>query len=209
MPHAVTIRPARAVRIGIRTLWDRLEEAGVPLGFDRALIEPHVTLAVVETDADGDAGHMPLSLEAWCRRFAAALPRFPLHFLTIGVFPGEQGSVLFLGVPAGGPLGEAYTAFHKGLPPDCHVTDEVYGSALWMPHVTLALGLDAAALESALRVAARVFRPMSSAAADLELYELFPVQQVLRIALGPCGCGLEKQACSHCEHIRFSQPLSS
>ena len=88
MTHAVTFRPSESVRDYISELWDLLEGSGVPLGIDRALIEPHVTLSVVETESGFDEKAALERLEAWCRKFADNLPRIPLHLLTVGVFPG-------------------------------------------------------------------------------------------------------------------------
>ncbi|MBP7402734.1 MAG: 2'-5' RNA ligase family protein [Clostridia bacterium] len=202
MTHAVTIRPSREARTLIRGLWDRFETAGVPLGFDRKLIEPHVTLSVVEADGEDPAATIA-ALEAWCRRFAAALPRVPLHLPSLGVFPGGQGSVLFVGATARGALGDAFEAFREGIPDGCRIADRIYSPTLWMPHVTLALGLDPPTLERAVRIAAQHFTPLAAEAEDLELYELMPVERVLRIALGPCDCGLDKRSCGRCERIRF------
>ncbi len=203
MSHAVTLRPSREVRVHIRRLWDDLEAAGVPLGFDRSLIEPHITLSVVESESDADPARSISALEVWCRTFAAALPQIPLHLPSLGVFPGAQGSVLFIGASSRGPVGDAFDVFHKGLPDGCRIADRIYSPAFWMPHVTLALGLDTAALDKAIRIVMRRFEPLSSDAADLELYELMPVQRVLRIALGPCDCGLDKRTCGRCERVRY------
>lgn len=203
MSHAVTLRPSQEVRTRIRSLWDDLEKAGVPLGFDRSLIEPHITLSVVETEAGADGARSISRLEDWCRAFAAALPQIPLHLMSLGVFPGAQGSVLFIGASSRGPVGDAFELFHGGLPEVCRIADRVYTPAFWMPHVTLALGLDPTTLDKAIRVVMRRFEPLSSDAADLELYELMPVQRVLRIVLGPCDCGLDKRACGRCERIRY------
>jgi 2'-5' RNA ligase len=204
MTHAVTLRPSRTVRDQVHALWDALEEAGVTLGFDRVLIEPHITLSVVETSGTDPAMDIP-PLEAWCRRFAASLPRIPLHMPSLGVFTGteEQGAVLYVAAAARGPLGEAFETFRAGLPRGIRVVDKIYSPALWMPHITLALGLDPAMLDRALSIATRRFRPIASDAEDLELYELMPVERVLRIALGPCDCGLDKKTCERCERIRY------
>jgi len=204
MTHAVTLRPAQTVRNQIRALWDALEGAGLTLGFDRALIEPHVTLSVVETGGTDPAAKIP-PLEAWCREFAASLPRIPLHLPSLGLFTGtgEQGAVLYVAAAARGPLGEAFETFRAGLPRGIRVVDKIYSPALWMPHITLALGLDPAMLDRALSIATRLFRPIASDAEDLELYELMQVERVLRIALGPCDCGLDKKTCERCERIRY------
>ena len=212
MTHAVTFRPSESVRDYISELWDLLEGSGVPLGIDRALIEPHVTLSVVETESGFDEKAALERLEAWCRKFADNLPRIPLHLLTVGVFPGvmpansskERGSVLFIGLPSRGPLGDAHEVFQQGLPAGCRIADAVYSPALWIPHITLALGLDPDLLEKAAGIVMRHFRILQSDAADLELYELMPVQRVLRMELGPCDCGMDKRTCGRCEQIRFS-----
>ncbi|NLN46454.1 MAG: 2'-5' RNA ligase family protein [Clostridiaceae bacterium] len=204
MTHAVTLRPSQGVRTQVRALWDALENAGVPLGFDRTLIEPHVTLSVVESDGP-DPAEALLPLEAWCRRFAASLPRIPLHLPSLGLFTGtdEQGAVLYIAAASRGPLGEAFEAFRAGLPDGIRVSGYIYSPALWLPHITLALGLDPATLDRALSIATRQFRPVASDAEDLELYELMPVERVLRIALGPCDCGIDKKTCERCERIRY------
>ena len=212
MTHAVTIRPSKAARDYIDELWDLLEGAGIPLGIDRALIEPHVTLSVVETESGHDELPSLARLEAWCRKFADSLPRIPLHLISVGIFPGDiprdgpddRGSVLYIGLPSRGSLGDAHEVFHQGLPEGCRIADAVYSASLWTPHITLAINLDPDLLEKAASIVLRHFRTLPSEADDLELYELMPVQRVLRMALGPCDCGMEKRTCSRCERIRFS-----
>jgi hypothetical protein len=94
---------------------------------------------------------------------------------SLGVFTGteEQGAVLYVAAAARGPLGEAFETFRAGLPDGIRVVDRIYSPALWIPHITLALGLDPAMLDRALSIATRRFRPIASDAEDLELYELW------------------------------------
>lgn len=211
MKHAVTIRPTADARQAIRSLWEALERDGIPLGFDPSLFEPHITLAVVEAD-EAHADGAIAALEAWCRRFAARLTHIPIHLPFLGLFPPfeEQGGVLFVGAAAHGPLGDAFHAFQAGLPAVGRVTSPLYAPARWSPHITLALNLDAPALDRALGRALRAFQPLVTEAADLELYELMPVERVLRIALGPCACPSarvrDKRLCNHCEQIRYQAP---
>ncbi len=204
MKHAVTIRPAAGARQAIYALWRELEQADMHLGFDRTLFEPHITLAVVAIDDTQNHIVLP-ALENWCRRFAASLPRIPLHLSHLGLFPPsvEQGGVLFVGAAAHGPLGAAFHAFQAGLPAGCQVVRPLYTPAHWIPHITLAHSQDAQTLARAMQRALRTFQPLVTEAADLELYELLPVERILRIALGPCDCGRDKSRCDRCAYIRY------
>ena len=102
---------------------------------------PHVTFAVAEVV--GEAG-----LRAAER---AGGGRLELAMDLLGVFGGDQG-VLFLGVTPTQALVAAHAAVHAALPGDGGGPYGHFRPGVWVPHCTLAAGLDGGALGRAVSV---------------------------------------------------------
>jgi 2'-5' RNA ligase superfamily len=136
MAHALEMYFDDRADAAVRKLWQRLAVAGLPTlaTWTHRRHRPHVSLLVAESLAAADLA--PLRSVLMARQ-----PTVPLYVL--GTFPGSEG-VLFLGVPATSDL----LAFHRGVhaalgdQPVGHWPYYLLGN--WVPHCTLAEGLDKA-----------------------------------------------------------------
>jgi hypothetical protein len=120
----------------IRRLWQRLADAGLPSLAVRThrRHRPHVSLTVAESLAAADLA--PL------RPVLAAHPPV-LHLHVLGTFPGSEGA-LFLGVTVTADLLAFHAAVHAALAGQPVEHWPYYLPGNWVPHCTLAEGLDEA-----------------------------------------------------------------
>jgi 2'-5' RNA ligase len=118
----------------VRRLWLLLSGAGLPSLATRTHRQhrPHVSLAVADSLAGADL--TPL-------RFALMSPRPTLRLYVLGTFPGNEGA-LFLGVQVTAELLAFHADTHAALAgqPIRHWAYYLPGN--WIPHCTLAEGLD-------------------------------------------------------------------
>lgn len=113
----------------VEALQRRLGGSGVPP------YPPHVSFAVAETVGEGAVRAAQEGGEG----------RLRLTLDTLGVFGGDQG-VLFLGVTPTEALVATHAAVHRALRGDGGGPYGHFHPGVWVPHCTLASGLDGAAL---------------------------------------------------------------
>ena len=146
VPFAVELSLDPEADAAVRRLWERLDDAGVPSlgGGGAGPYRPHVSLAVFE---EGD----PARLWAELSDPVGSGVGLPLEFAGPGSFPTADGVVFLQVVPTGHLLAfhaqviAAYSATPSRLRP-------YYDVGRFVPHCTLATGLD----EGARAVAAEV-----------------------------------------------------
>jgi len=118
----------------VRRLWEMLADAGLPSLATRThrLHRPHVSLAVAESLADADLAPLRTVL-------TSRPPVLGLYIL--GTFPGSEGA-LILGVQVTAELLAFHADAHAALAgqPIRHWAYYLPGN--WIPHCTLAEGLD-------------------------------------------------------------------
>ena len=124
----------------IEELWARLERGGVSslATFSHRRHRPHVTLAVADT--------LPITAAVLDAIGASRGMQVRMHGL--GVFPGTD-AVLFLGITAASSLLNAHAEVHRAIG-DCPHPWEHYLPGAWVPHLTLSMNLDGAALSRAI-----------------------------------------------------------
>ncbi len=120
----------------VRRLWLLLADAGLPSLATRThrRHRPHVSLAVAESLADADLAALRPVLNA---------PRPALHLYVLGTFPGGEGA-LFLGVQVTAELLAFHAEVHAALASQPIRQWAYYLPGNWIPHCTLAEGLDRA-----------------------------------------------------------------
>ncbi|GAB3869541.1 hypothetical protein GCM10029964_001980 [Kibdelosporangium lantanae] len=114
----------------VRALWRRLDQAGV--GGVRAL-PPHVTFAAAKV--------IPRRTRDALRDELRALAIPSLWLSTLGTFPNTE-NVLMLGAVVDGELLAVHSAIHDVLAGQVQSPNAYYMPGSWVPHCTLAQGVE-------------------------------------------------------------------
>jgi 2'-5' RNA ligase len=143
MAHALELFFDAEADAAVRTLWRRLDGAGVPslAGHTHRRHRPHVSLAV--------AGAIPARTRDALRADLALLRPPSLWLYTLGTFPTEQNG-LFLGAVVDTELLAVHSAAHDVLAGAARQPSAYYLPGAWVPHCTLAQDLTAAQLAAGL-----------------------------------------------------------
>ena len=157
-----------ATEAAVRTIWQRIADAGLPSSLDAAGYRPHISLAVYDV-----AG---LDVDACYQRaasYARAAAPFPVHLSHAGVFVNWE-NVVFLGVTPATTL----LARHQDVLDLCRGLREhlrpYYVPGLWTPHVTLSFNLTQAQARAILGAAWEMGLPLSGTVQALHLVEVTP-----------------------------------
>ena len=140
---------------------------------------PHLSLAVWEV-IDPDR------LRPRLDEFARTLVPPPLRLSSLGLFGGAN-AVLFLAPAPSRALLALHAAFHQelaDLDPQCW---PYYRPGRWVPHVTLASGLDATAIGTATAAIAPGWAPIEATVTALSLIRFRPVELLHCLPLGRAG----------------------
>jgi len=144
MAHALGMFVDDGADTGVRALWRRLDDAGVPSlavrGHRRH--RPHVSLAV--------AGAIPQRTRDALRAELALLALPGLWLYTLGTFPTEENA-LFLAAVVDTELLAVHSAAHDVLAGRTSQPWAYYLPGAWVPHCTLAQDLTAVQLAVGVR----------------------------------------------------------
>ena len=157
-----------ATETAIRTIWQRISDAGHPSSLHAQGYRPHISLAVYDSDVfDIDACYK--RAEAYARE---ARP-FPVRLSHLGVFI-EFENVVFLGVTPS----EALLDHHRNVLQLCEEEHEqlraFYAPGWWTPHVTLGFDLTRQQALDILAMGWEMSLPDSGWLRALHLVELTP-----------------------------------
>lgn len=132
----------------VRAIWRDLAAAGLPSLsiYGHGQHRPHVSLAVFERVSPDAMGALRSMLAP-----ATAGARLALPLNSLGTFPGEEG-VLFLGVAVTAGLLDLHARTHAALAGQTAGLWPHYRPGYWVPHCTLAQGLDAEGTAAAFRL---------------------------------------------------------
>lgn len=142
MAHSVEFFLDDAAAQAVRSLWRRLDDAGVPSLAARGQ-RPHVTFAA--------AGTIPPRTAEALRADLRFLSLPDLWLYTLGTFPGRE-SALWLGAVVDAELLAVHSTVHDVLAGAVRQPSAYYLPGSWIPHCTLALELTADRLAAAVRV---------------------------------------------------------
>lgn len=136
MAHALEMYFDDQADVSVRSLWQLLTDAGLPSLATRThrLHRPHVSLAVAESLASAELAPLRSALKAH-----QPTPRL----YVLGTFPGSEGA-LFLGVQASADLLVFHAEVHAALAGEQVEHWPYYLPGNWVPHCTLAEGLNKA-----------------------------------------------------------------
>lgn len=152
----------------VRDLWQRLAAAGISDSQLTSGTPPHLTLAASD-DLNPDLYRT--ELEAFSQKCLA----FTLHFGHWGIFPGET-YVLYLGIELTRPVITTHAQFFSNFRAYAEMPNIHYTAGRWVPHVTLATGLSAAALTAALPLALNLPLPLEGHLTGVQLVRYPPAE---------------------------------
>jgi 2'-5' RNA ligase len=144
MAHAIEMFFDDHADAAVRKIWDLLAAHGLPSLATRThrRHRPHVSLTVTESMADADLAALRSVLT---NRHPA------LHLHVLGMFPGDEG-VLFLAPTVTADLLTFHTQVHAVLADQPIQHWPYYLPGNWVPHCTLAQGLDRDGRATAIRL---------------------------------------------------------
>jgi 2'-5' RNA ligase len=137
----------------VRTLRQKLVQAGLPVRLDAMGERPHISLAVFDQ----------LNVERLrplLRRYARLAEPVSIILGAVGMFPTSEG-VLFLAPAPNINLMDAHMAFQSSLEPLHIQCIEYYRPRTWLPHCTLASGLDSQQIARAMELCHTAFEPVA------------------------------------------------
>lgn len=134
MAHALELFFDAEADAAVRTLWHRLDDAGIPSLAARThqRHRPHVTLALAAT--------IPPAARQAVRAETSVLSLPDLWLYTLGTFPGEE-AVLLLGAVVDTEVLAVHSAVHDALAGKVIQPSAYYFPGAWIPHCTLAQGI--------------------------------------------------------------------
>jgi 2'-5' RNA ligase len=156
----------------VRRVWQQI--GGPVLASPTA--RPHITLAVY-----GQVEPEPFA--AALADWAASARPLDLHLASIGVFPGEA-RVLFFAPVVTAELLELHRGFHVAFERRGHESWPLYAPGRWVPHCTLAMEIDSAALHRGLDAARAAPLPIPVRLSAVGLVEFRPVVERAVVPLG-------------------------
>lgn len=154
-----------AADAAIRALADLLAASGFPNPIAARALRPHVTLAVC------DGIELADQLRPALAEFAAETPRLACSLASLGVFPTEEG-VLFLAPAASRVLVEVQEEMVDCLKRSGVRVGAYWSPGSWVPHCTLATGIQRQHLPTAIGVCHAAFRPIGAILTRLSLVDM-------------------------------------
>lgn len=131
--HAVGLVPNAKLEHSIREIWRELRSAGIASNLLDDRGRPHLSLAV--------CGGLPQDFEREFELFARGVRRMKLSLQAAGTF-GVASGVVFLAPAITVELRGVHKSFHQsfgGRMDDC---SGLYAPGNWVPHCTVAMGLE-------------------------------------------------------------------
>jgi len=161
MSYAVILHLDPAAEAAVYDVWSALATTGLEIAMLDNGVRPHVTLA----SADHIERH---ALETASATFAATLQPIRLTLSSVGVFGTAEG-VLFYGVTPSHGLLDAHAEYGRVFARHSRHPHAYFRAGAWVPHCTLAMGLEPGQLADALAVAWRAPLPIYATAHEMAL----------------------------------------
>jgi 2'-5' RNA ligase len=135
MAHAVVVFFDAETDNMIRALWRRLDDAGIPNPGRRAgrAVPPHMTFAL--------AGAIPVKTRDVLREELVRLAVPTIWLSTLGTFPTTE-NLLVLGAVVDSELLAVHSGIHDVLAKRVRAPSAYYLPGSWVPHCTMATGID-------------------------------------------------------------------
>jgi 2'-5' RNA ligase len=175
MPYAIELYFDAEAERAIREFRDKLTAAGVRPVLDELGDRPHVSLALVDKL---DAREMEEAL----RNLAGNIRSFSIIFSGVDSFSGNEG-VIYLSPAGSKPLLAAHAAMHQILVNKALISNGYYLPGHWVPHCTVAYGVDAGLMGIAIESAKAGFRPMEVMVREIRMAFYRPVRPICSFEL--------------------------
>jgi 2'-5' RNA ligase len=182
MPLAVTLDLDAGAIARVATLWDALERDPTLATTRRLGVPPHLSLAVYETL---DPSVLLARIEGYVRDLTPAA----ISFASIGIFANGPAATLFLGPVADRVLLDLHGALHHELADCADRCLAHYRPLRWVPHLTLAQDVSAAALPQAVARLADRMEPFAGVLDTASVIRFPPVEPLARYPLGAAERG--------------------
>lgn len=164
MAHALQLHFDRHADAAVRAMWANLEARGLGTLATRshARHRPHVSLLVAE--------HISVAQARHASQPALEGIDLTLELGSLSVFPGRSG-VLYLGVVPTLAILRLHHGVHQRSAGAGIETDRHYLPDVWVPHCTLAQGLDHDEIAAGVHALKRL-RPLSADVAEVALVDI-------------------------------------
>jgi 2'-5' RNA ligase len=147
---------------------EQIYQAGVQPVLGLLNDKPHVSLAVIPTREAGEI--IRLTSE-----FSNEISRISFHLGAVGIFPTPD-NVLFVYPSPSKELLEAHRKFHEKLSKAGITSSRYYDPGKWVPHLTLEFNLADDDLSLAIRIAQKLFTPISGEFTQLGVVAFRPIE---------------------------------
>ncbi len=171
MPSALVLYFDESSEISIIRLWEALESEGISLDYSTD-IRPHITLGIYD--------------ELFCQSCSKELAELEkqandlsITFSHFGIFH-EPEVVLFLAPTPTTELLEFHNRIHKNLADFSKTPWEFYQPGKWVPHCTLALGIQPDQFNKAIKVSTQLQLPMTVNTSEIGVVEFHPMNGVFK-----------------------------
>lgn len=167
MPFAVEFFFDPKTEAIVRRIRDAVNETTDTTEIIAGDYRPHVSLGGCQhLDAEGLAPDLS--------KYARSMYSFPLTMESFGIFPTEEG-VIFLGVTVTRELLATHAEFQSIFERYAEQSNHHYRAGVWVPHCTIAYGLQAHQLAAAVTACCSFSLPIQAEVTEIGVIEVSPV----------------------------------
>jgi 2'-5' RNA ligase len=175
MPYATVLFFEEDSERIIRGIWEGLAKEDIPLDFSSD-IRPHMTLGIYD--------ELSCRLcEKGLEKLAIRSANLSITFSSFGIFR-EPESVLFLASTTTKELLDFHAHIHSELSDWVKKPWELYLPGNWVPHCTLALGIQLDQFNKAISICSQLKLPLTLKTAQIGVVEFHPVNELFKYELG-------------------------
>jgi 2'-5' RNA ligase len=174
MAYAITLLFDPETEKQLAQFWKLFDEAGIP-DKEQRKIRPHITLCIFEEIACADCE---------CR-ISEIASDFSLHTLMLdhlGIFH-QQDNVLFIAPTPNPQLLALQKRVFEDISAFATLPWKMYQPGTWVPHCTLANGLQDAELVRAVALSLQISLPIEAKITDIGIIQFDPVQPIFEVKI--------------------------
>lgn len=164
MPYSVIVTLDAIVGATVEKMWDALSSVGIASEGQVQGNHPHITLGVYHDANKREAAAKVI------RDLAAGYQATEIALSGYGIFPGQPCTLWAVPI-----VTRELLALHRELHASVPSDDPYYAPDRWVPHVTLARGLEASAVAAGVNALMPVWQSPSGRLARIELISFVPV----------------------------------
>jgi 2'-5' RNA ligase len=180
MPYAIELYFDPETELALRNFRTALARGGIRPVLDEMGDRPHISLALIADDLDES------KMAAALRGFAETFRSFPIALKSVDSFPGGEG-IMFLAPSIVATLLAVHAAIHQILIGERLKSHEHYLRENWIPHCTIAQGVEPQLMAATVESAKRMFQPINGNLREIGMVFYRPVRPI-------CSFGLRSTA---------------